>query len=189
MQPGSALTTLEGSRIRLRAMRDGDLQDLFAVYADREAMRYWSHPAFRTLDQAAWYLRDIDAGRRHGTHFQWAIALRDTDALIGSITLFALDRQRRSAQVAYIVARAHCRQGHACAALQLLLDHAFQTTAIQRIEADIDPRNDASIRLLEKLGFVPSPRSSLRHDLDGIARTGAIHVIDAASHARSGARS
>jgi RimJ/RimL family protein N-acetyltransferase len=38
-------------------------------------------------------------------------------------------------------------------ALRALIEHAFGPLNLHRIEADVDPRNEASVRLLEKLGF------------------------------------
>ena len=47
---------------------------------------------------------------------------------------------------------ARCR-GLAAEAVSLMLDWSFRTLALHRVEADIDPRNDGSRRLLERLGF------------------------------------
>jgi RimJ/RimL family protein N-acetyltransferase len=38
-------------------------------------------------------------------------------------------------------------------ALQTLLTYAFEVLELRRLEADVDPRNAASIRTLERLGF------------------------------------
>jgi RimJ/RimL family protein N-acetyltransferase len=38
-------------------------------------------------------------------------------------------------------------------ATSTLLRFAFEQLSLHRVEADVDPRNEASIRLLEKLGF------------------------------------
>jgi RimJ/RimL family protein N-acetyltransferase len=45
------------------------------------------------------------------------------------------------------------RQGLASEALRLAIGHAFEVLGLDRIEADIDPRNQPSWRLLERLGF------------------------------------
>jgi ribosomal-protein-alanine N-acetyltransferase len=49
--------------------------------------------------------------------------------------------------------RAHWGKGYMNEALQALLAHAFEVMKLRRLEADVDPRNDASIRTLERLGF------------------------------------
>ena len=52
-------------------------------------------------------------------------------------------------------------------ALTLLIDHSFGELGLHRIEADVDPRNTASLRLLEKLGFRREGHLRERYFKDG----------------------
>jgi len=52
-------------------------------------------------------------------------------------------------------------------ALPLLLDHAFSDLSLNRIEADVDPRNHRSLRLLERLGFEREGYQRERHLVGG----------------------
>jgi RimJ/RimL family protein N-acetyltransferase len=83
----------------------------------------------------------------------WAIADRSSDDLIGTLTLFRLDRDHRRAEIGYALASRHWGKGLASEALCLALHHAFDTLQLERIEADTDPRNAPSRRMLERLGF------------------------------------
>ena len=65
-----------------------------------------------------------------------------------------LDRgAMRRAEIGFALARAHWGHRYAGEALALLFEHAFGALGLRRIEADVDPRNLASCRLMEKLGF------------------------------------
>ena len=160
MDPVSELPTLEGPRVRVRPLCAVDVPALFGVYSDARVMRYWSHEPFRTADDAAWYLRDIDAGRVNGTHYQWGIALRAEDRVIGTTTLFAFDRARERAAIAYILAFEHWGNGYVPEALRLVIAFARTRLALQELHADIDPLNTVSQRLVGKLGF----REPIEHD-------------------------
>lgn len=162
MDRSRELPTLEGSRIRLRQLGADDVPALFAVFSDAHVMRYWSHSPLRTLEQAKWYLRDIDAGRASGSHAQWGIAGTEDDVVIGATILFAFDRKRRRAHIGYALAHEHWGEGYATEALTLLLAHAFTSLSLSAIEADVDERNVASRGLLEKLGFKDSGERSVR---------------------------
>ena len=153
MNATDPLPTLEGTRLRLRQLRASDVGDLFAIFSDPEVMRYWSHAPFRSMQQAKWYLRDIDAGRINQTHYQWGIALNGDDRVIGTTTLFALNPKHRRAEIGYAVKGSQWRKGYAREALSALINHAFGRLEYRRLEADIDPRNTASRRLVETLGF------------------------------------
>ena len=49
--------------------------------------------------------------------------------------------------------RAHWGKGYMNEALNGLVSHAFEVMNLRRLEADVDPRNGASVRTLERLGF------------------------------------
>ena len=53
------LPVLESERLHLRPIREDDLPDLYAVFADPDVMRYWSTPPMRDMDEARAYLAGI----------------------------------------------------------------------------------------------------------------------------------
>jgi len=148
------LPMLEGASIRLRGFREADLGDFYAMHSDPVVNRYWSFPAWTDPSQARDYFASAIGGRDAGRMLCWAIAERDSDRLIGGTTLFAINREQGRAEVGYALRASHWGRGLAREALRLVLGHAFDTLMLRRIEADIDPRNAASCRLVERMGFV-----------------------------------
>jgi ribosomal-protein-alanine N-acetyltransferase len=146
------LPVLQGSRVRLRAQRADDVPALFALYSDPQVMRYWSAAPFTELEQAQDKFEFHDRGVRSGEFAQWGI-VRDDDALIGTCSLFELSMADRRASFGYALASAHWGNGYALEAARLVVGHAFEVMALRRLEADVDPRNLASLRLLDRLGF------------------------------------
>lgn len=145
---------LEGTRLRLRAFRDDDVDALFAIYSDARVMRYWSFAAWTERRQAEEKLALIARQVRETEMFPWAIADRQDDRLIGGVTLFAIDRTHRRGEIGYNLHPDHQGKGLANEAVRLALRFAFDRLGLERIEADIDPRNEASCRFVEKLGFL-----------------------------------
>jgi len=144
---------LDTPRLTLRPLRRADVPELFAVFSDTEAMRYWARPAMTDPSEAEDLLREIEHHAAAETLFQWGIARRDDDAVIGTCTLFRIEREHRRAELGYILRRDLWGRGLATEALTALLNHAFDTLRLHRLEADIDPRNAGSLRLVERLGF------------------------------------
>lgn len=146
------METLISERVCLRPMNPDDASSIFALFSDPEAMRYWSYPPYTELAQAeARLARDI-AGAAQSDVLPWGIAWEGT--LIGTVTLHDLNLSGGRAELGYMLHRSHWGQGLASEAVSLAIDHAFTTLGLRRLEADIDPRNTASQRLLERLGFV-----------------------------------
>ena len=87
------------------------------------------------------------------TLLNWMVTTRDDDGVIGTCTVFRIDPRHRHAEIGYALRSDHWGRGIAGEAVALVLDWAFRRLDLQRIEADIDPRNDGSRQLLARLGF------------------------------------
>ncbi|HEY2346121.1 MAG TPA: GNAT family N-acetyltransferase [Xanthomonadaceae bacterium] len=150
----STLPLLPGERVSLRAPREGDRDALFALFSAPEVMRYWSTPAWSELAAAdAWFGRQ-EGFLLAGTGMTWAIARREDDALIGTVSLHAFFPEQARAEIGYTLHPSHWGRGLAREAVRLALRHGFDELGLRRIEADTDPRNEGSCKLLEALGFV-----------------------------------
>ena len=145
--------TLVGARVHLRALHDDDVAMFFALQSDPVGMRYWSYPPLTKIEQAQEQLARTARDAHAGDAVPWAIVQAGDDTLIGTCTLFAIDARHRRAMIGYALAREQWGRGYAQEALRLMLDHAFGALGLHRIEADIDPRNAGSVRLVERLGF------------------------------------
>ena len=137
----------------LRALVPSDVDALFEIFSHPEVMRYWSHTPMTERSEAEELLEGIDDGFEAQALFEWGVARRQDDRVIGTCTLFHFDDHHHRAEVGYALARQHWRQGLMREVLSALFDYAFFTLNLGRLEADVDPRNTASSRLLEGLGF------------------------------------
>ncbi len=153
MIQGEKLPVIEASRVRFRHLEEADIDSLFAIFSDEEAMRYWGSPPFAERGDAVNYLADIHEHFRKKTLFQWGIAQKSDDKIIGTSTLFHTDEKNRRAEIGYALNREFWGKGYITEALNSLLKFAFEELNLHRIEADVDPRNLASIRVLERFGF------------------------------------
>jgi RimJ/RimL family protein N-acetyltransferase len=140
-------------RVVLRWISEDDIDNLYKIFSDPQVMRYWSTPPLPDREAAAELQREIADGNESDTMFKWGLALRDSNSVIGTTTLFNLNLDNGRAELGYAMGRAHWGKGYMHEALQALVSHAFEVMELRRLEADVDPRNAASIRTLERLGF------------------------------------
>jgi RimJ/RimL family protein N-acetyltransferase len=146
-------TTLTTGRLRLRALVPADAPALFAVFSDPEVVRYWSSTPWTELGKAQQYVASAEQDWLSGAGLRFGIEVAATGQLAGQIALHHFDRDNRRCEVGYALARQHWGQGYLTEALRAVLEHGFTALALNRVEADIDPRNAASARPLERLGF------------------------------------
>lgn len=144
---------LETPRLVLRPLAPTDAEGLWRIYADPDFMRYWSSEPWSSLSQAQALIEKDQPELARGEHLRLGIFLREGGGLIGTCSLFHFVEASRRAEVGYGIAPAHWRHGYMSEAVGALLDFAFGELQLHRVEADIDPRNTASARSLERLGF------------------------------------
>lgn len=145
--------TLRTERLFLRPMAEPDAQSLFAIFSDPRVARYLSRPPWPDLDSAHQRIvRDIDA-LPAGKYLCLGIELAHEGRLIGECSLFSFNEQCRRAEVGYGLAFDAWGHGYMHEALSALLDFGFSQLDLNRVEADIDPRNEGSAKSLERLGF------------------------------------
>jgi ribosomal-protein-alanine N-acetyltransferase len=147
------LPTISTERLRLRWLTSADVPALLEVFGDHEVCRYWSRPPLRSAMEAALLQQEIVQYFVERSLFQWGIAEQGSDRVIGTCTLAAISAEHQRAEVGFALARHAWGVGYMREALRALLDFAFNTLELKRLEADVDPRNTRSIALLEGAGF------------------------------------
>lgn len=131
-------------RLTLRSARPDDLEAMHAVLSDPRATRWWSTPPHESLDQTTTWLEGMIANGPDQPDF---VIERD-GRVIGKAGFWRLP------DVGYILHPDYWGQGFAAEAVGAAVDHVFATRDLDELTADVDPENAASIRLLERLGFV-----------------------------------
>jgi RimJ/RimL family protein N-acetyltransferase len=144
---------LASDRLFLRVLDPRDAADLLAIFGDPEVVRYWSQPPWTGERDALGMIERDRLAFAEGSALRLGIVLRSCDRVVGTLALFNLSRSNRRAEIGYALARAQWGQGLMHEALTLLVDWAFETLLLHRLEADIDPANQASARSLRRLGF------------------------------------
>lgn len=149
----TCLPTIQATRLALRRISTDDVDALFEVFSNAEVMRYWSTPPLAERAGAVELVNEIHDSFARQVMLKWGVARQADNLLIGTTTLYNLDFTNRRAELGYALGRKHWGQGYMHEALQALLSFAFETLDLRRLEADVDPRNKASIKSLERLGF------------------------------------
>jgi RimJ/RimL family protein N-acetyltransferase len=165
--PSFADLTLRTERLLLRPIRESDAAAMFAMYSDPRVTRYLAEPPWTSIDRAHERIAKGVRATSDGLYIRLGLEVTDGGAYIGECTLFNLVEQCRRAEVGYVLARDAWGRGYMHEALTALLDYGFSEMALNRVEADIDPRNEASARILERLGFVQEGLLRERWIVDG----------------------
>ena len=150
LKPPSAI---ESSRLLIRLVTEADLPDLLVINGNDEVTRYLPYAAWQSLaDGQAWFKR-IEGLNATGNGLQFVAVEKSTGQVVATCLLFRYDEHSSRAELGYVLGREHWGRGIMHEALVELITFAFQTYALRRIEAEVNPANEASCRLIQKLGF------------------------------------
>ncbi len=145
---------IETHRLILRRYRIEDAEDMFNNWAsDPEVTKFLTWPPHQSVDVTRWLVNDWISHYDDGGFFQWAIELKETGSVIGSIGVVRLEEAIGEAEIGYCLGRAFWGQGIMPEALRAVADYLFDTAGIDRICAGHDVRNPNSGRVMEKAGL------------------------------------
>ena len=150
---------LLGNQCTLRTFLESDAKSLSELLTNNKY--FWS--TFEPLHRDEYYTEETQYKKimegiqllNTNREFSFGIYDKYSQQLIGHISLYAIKRLPYSSGfIGYSMDKNFVGRGIATEAVNLVLEFAFQTINLHRVEAYVTPKNDASVRVLEKAGLV-----------------------------------
>ena len=152
------MVEIRSERLLLRPATFDDVEAFHGIMRDARAMAFWSTPPHQDIAETRnWVASMINIDPGEGEDFVIELDGR----VIGKAGLY------RFPEIGFILHPDAWGKGYAREALQAVLDRAFTIHQLSIVEADVDPRNDASLRLLAGLGFHETSRASRTWNVGG----------------------
>ncbi len=142
---------LETSRLRLRPLAPEDLAAVYAFHSRADTTR-WLYWGPRDEDETRAALASLIAHPPE-KGFTLGVEIKATGELIGHVNLSLGQDEHRHGEIGFILHPDHHGRGYATEAGAALLALAFERYDRHRVVGRIEARNDASARVLEKLGM------------------------------------
>lgn len=147
-----------GEKIYLRTLDSSDTEDMLELYKRNaeffQAFSPLRNEEFYTFEAQLNIIETNNMFMERGQKYSFGIFTKLNDKLIGNITLSEIIHgPLQSCNIGYALDKEHNGFGYMTEAVKLLVDFAFNTLTLHRIEAGVMPRNIASATVLEKAGF------------------------------------
>ena len=146
--------TITTERLTLREIKNTDASELFHLRSDKNVMQFIDRPLAETIDDALKLIKIIADGHTNKESITWAITLKDNPGLIGTIGFWRIEKEHYRAEIGYLLNPLQQGKGIMQEAVTAVLPYGFETMKLHSVEANVNPFNTASIKLLEKNGFV-----------------------------------
>ncbi|WP_340006828.1 GNAT family protein [Paenibacillus sp. FSL K6-0276] len=144
---------LHTERLHLRKMKVSDSPSLFKIWSDPEVTKFMNINCFTDENQAKDMIKLLDEFSQDNKAIRFSIIEMDSNEIIGSCGFNFLDYENAKAEIGYDIAKAFWGRGYASEAICALLDYAFSSLKLNRIEAKVEPENVNSVKVLQKLNF------------------------------------
>jgi ribosomal-protein-alanine N-acetyltransferase len=145
---------LSSERLVLRRMTVEDAEEIFFLRSDKQMMQYLDRAPAKCVEEAAEWIRLINDGIDNDLNIAWGIALKNEHSLIGTITFWNIKREHYRAEIGYLLHTRYQGKGLMQEAIEVILDYGFAVMNLHSVEANVNPANGSSIRLLARNNFV-----------------------------------
>ena len=151
---------IETERLILRKLELADAEDLFRYASEPAVSRFMPWNVHKTIEETKRFLAFILDAYEQQRKLTWAIELKETGKMIGTIDYVSWQPKRSKAEMAYTLSHEYWGRGLMKEAAEGLLAFGFKEMGLNKVEAPIMLENAQSRRLAEKLGM----------KLEGVAR-------------------
>ncbi len=145
---------LKTQRLHLRELRESDWKEVMYLRSDEAINKYIDRPKTSTQKAAISFIHKIQAGIQDKSIYDWSITLSNDDSMIGSICLWNISKDRKSAEIGYALSPVYQGKGFMSEAIKAVLQFGFETLEFENIDAYTHRANKKSIELLTKHDFI-----------------------------------
>lgn len=140
-------------RLLLRKLEIKDSGPLFNFHKDKGNFLDADLPVYKAIEDVVLYIEKMNQGIIENKWYIWAIVSKDTSELMGSLTIWNLDKDLNKAEFGYALFPNFRGNGYMKEALLATIDYGFNILKLDSIEAYTKVDNQKSRRLLEALEF------------------------------------
>lgn len=145
---------LETDRLILKHFEKTDSAEMLQLRSNPALMKYICRPLQTSLNEAEELINKIDELIKNNAGINWAIYLKSEQKIIGSVSFHKIDKENYRGEIGYFILPTFWQQGIISEAITTVLNYGFNTLQFHSVEAQIDPNNIASERVLKKFNFI-----------------------------------
>ncbi len=145
---------IETERLLLRDIVETDRNAIHEYASDPEVVRFMDWGPNTENETEEFVKRSISSQKeKPRRNFTLAIALKDTNKLIGSCGIHVSNPENHEGWLGYCLNQNFWKKGYATETAQALIKFGFEKLGLHRLFATCDPQNSASAHVLEKAGM------------------------------------
>ncbi|RLL48352.1 N-acetyltransferase [Oceanobacillus piezotolerans] len=145
--------TLKTDRLVLREISKDDAAGIFACFSNENVTRFYGQETLGRIEEAEAFVDFFEKNYKDKRGIRWGITIKGSQNIIGTIGFNAWSPKHKRAEIGYEIHPDYWRKGYASEAVLKVIQYGFDELGLFRIGAVVFINNQASNKLLSKLGF------------------------------------
>ena len=144
---------LESERLLFREIKLNDAKDLFIIRSNDEVMKFMDTKRLESLEDTEKLIKSINESFTNETGINWSVVEKSSNKMIGYFGYWRIIHEHCRAEIGYALHPEYWKKGYMIETMKSLINVGFHKIKLHSIEANVNPNNSSSIKLLEKIGF------------------------------------
>jgi ribosomal-protein-alanine N-acetyltransferase len=144
---------LESERLLFRKFVKKDSEQLLQIRSNEQVMQFMDSNWLKNIKESGTLIKSFNWDYKHQKGLSWAIIQKHSNRLIGSFAYWRIIKTHGRAEIGYSIHPDFWGNGIMTETFKTLIEFGFNTMKLHSIEANVNPQNEKSIKLLERVGF------------------------------------
>jgi len=145
---------VETKNLSLRRMTPEDTEDIYQMRKDPRMIEFTDSKLDVSREETNSYIEKMNKGVDEGKWIIWAIEHKSSKKVIGSISIWNMDSEQKSAELGYGIIPEYQNKGFMKEAFASVVEYGFEVMNLNTLDAYTEEKNINSIKLLETCKFV-----------------------------------
>jgi ribosomal-protein-alanine N-acetyltransferase len=143
----------ESDRLLFRKILLSDAKDILLIRSDDDVMRFMDVIRFESIADAEKMIRSVEESYKNENGINWAIVEKHSNSFVGYFGFFRIIPEHCRAEIGYALKPEYWGRGYMYETINIMVRFGFKNMNLHSIEANVNPDNEKSKNVLEKIGF------------------------------------
>jgi len=143
----------ESERLLFRKILLSDAKDLFLIRSNDDVMRFMDVPRHNSISDSEKLIQLVEESYKKESGIDWSIIEKHSNIFIGYIGFIRIFPEHCRAEIGYALKPEFWGKGYMYETINRMVKFGFENMNLHSIEANVNPANEKSKRVLEKIGF------------------------------------
>jgi len=144
---------LESERLIFRKIYLSDAKEIFSIRSNDDVMKFMDVPRHLSISDSEKLINVSEESYKKETGINWAIIEKDSNSFIGYIGFIRIFSEHCRAEIGYVLKPEYWGKGYMFETINKIVRFGFKEMNLHSIEANVNPLNERSQKVLERVGF------------------------------------